>query len=90
MGKQVDDTGGTQLQRPAHTLPYSHVAEELGADRKQGLSDADAQKRVEQYGRNELEGGGGVQPAKILVRQIANAMILVMHTTTPLKLSCLS
>ncbi|KAI4089246.1 MAG: hypothetical protein L6R37_008077 [Teloschistes peruensis] len=78
MGKQVDDTGGTQLQRPAHTLPYSHVAEELGADRKQGLSDADAQKRVEQYGRNELEGGGGVQPAKILVRQIANAMILVL------------
>lgn len=83
VGKQVDDSGGTQLQRPAHTLSYSQVAEELGANRKQGLSDADAKKKVEKHGRNELEGGGGVQPAKILVRQVANAMILVMHTTTP-------
>ncbi|KAL9600005.1 MAG: hypothetical protein Q9219_003474 [cf. Caloplaca sp. 3 TL-2023] len=71
-------SGGIQLQRPAHTLPYDQVADELGADRKQGLNDVEAKKRIDQYGRNDLQGGGGVQPAKILVRQIANAMILVL------------
>lgn len=79
----VSGQGNTRLSQPAHALSFAHVLDEIGANRTQGLTDAEAKKRVEEHGRNELESGGGVQPVKILIRQIANAMILVMLTTSP-------
>ncbi|KAL8736379.1 MAG: hypothetical protein Q9181_002431 [Wetmoreana brouardii] len=70
--------GNAHLTRPAHALPYAQVADEIGANHAQGLNDAEAKKRIELHGRNELLGGGGVQPTKILIRQVANAMTLVL------------
>ncbi|KAL8706187.1 MAG: hypothetical protein Q9201_000765 [Fulgogasparrea decipioides] len=52
--------GNADLTRPAHALPYAQVADEIGANRSQGLTDAEAKKRIELYGRNELQAGGGV------------------------------
>lgn len=65
------------MSKPAHALDRDTVRNELNADAKQGLSAGDAQSRLQEYGRNELEDGPGVQPFKILLRQIANAMMLV-------------
>lgn len=65
------------MSKPAHALDRDSVRNELNADAKQGLAASEAQSRLQEYGRNELEGGPGVQPFKILLRQVANAMMLV-------------
>jgi P-type Na+/K+ transporter len=65
------------LSSPPHALSYEAVSDEIGANTENGLSAAEAQSRLEKYGRNELDDGPGVQPVKILIRQVANAMMLV-------------
>lgn len=85
MGKKKEDNNETHvsgqankpISSPAHALSYQAVADELGANTQDGLTDQEAKSRLEEYGRNELDDGPGVQPVKILVRQIANAMMLV-------------
>ncbi|EHY60841.1 P-type ATPase [Exophiala dermatitidis] len=66
------------LSEPAHALEREAVVTQLKADPRQGLSSAEAKSRLEQYGKNELDDGPGVQPFKILLRQVANAMMLVL------------
>ncbi|KAL8810785.1 MAG: hypothetical protein Q9223_002263 [Gallowayella weberi] len=66
------------LSLPPHALPYTTVAEELEANQEDGLTVQHAQARLDEYGRNELDDGPGVQPVKILIRQVANAMMLVL------------
>ena len=61
----------------AHSFSGNDVSRELGADPQDGLTLPEAKSRLEHYGRNELDDGPGVQPFKILVRQVANAMMLV-------------
>ncbi|KAB8072501.1 hypothetical protein BDV29DRAFT_177305 [Aspergillus leporis] len=66
------------LSQPAHTLPYIEVVKELGARVEEGLSNEEASQRLQQYGPNKLDEGEGVSVIKILVRQVANAMMLVL------------
>ena len=66
-----------------HTLTAEQLANEIGADLLDGLHETEAKSRVEKYGPNELDDGPGVNPAKILLRQVANAMTLVKRTTHP-------
>lgn len=66
------------MTKPAHALDRDIVTNELKADVKQGLAGSEAQSRLQEYGKNELDDGPGVQPLKILLRQIANAMMLVL------------
>ncbi len=73
----VSGQANKPLSLPPHALSYTDVATEIGANTQDGLAETDVQARLEQYGRNELDDGPGVQPVKILVRQIANAMMLV-------------
>lgn len=73
-------SGHFQLSKPAHALPYTSVIEEIKADAEDGLTDDEARSRLEQHGRNELGDSDGVQPLKILIGQVANAMTLVYHT----------
>merc|ERR1712093_658685 len=61
-----------------HTLTAEQLANEIGADLLDGLHETEAKSRVEKYGPNELDDGPGVNPAKILLRQVANAMTLVL------------
>lgn len=65
------------ISAPAHTLAFDEVCQQLKSSKMDGLSPEEAKKRLEQYGKNELDNAGGVNPVKILVRQIANAMMLV-------------
>lgn len=66
------------LSQPAHALRWNAVAEELQADVEDGLTSLEAKQRLDEHGRNELGDGGGVNPGKILVRQVANAMTLML------------
>lgn len=73
------------LSRPAHALPIIQVVEELNANPEDGLTESEVRSRLEKYGRNELGDAAGVNPGKILIRQVANAMTLVMLTTPPVR-----
>jgi hypothetical protein len=67
----------------AHALTIDETRDQLETNLEDGLARSQIASRAEKWGRNELDDGPGVQPVKILVHQIANAMILVMRSTTP-------
>lgn len=73
----MSEQSNRPLSKPAHALERELIVEELGGNAADGLSRAEAQSRLSDYGRNELDDGPGVQPFKILLRQVANAMMLV-------------
>jgi Na+-exporting ATPase len=76
--QRVSGQSNKPLSRPPHALPYTTVIEEIKANPLDGLSAAEARLRLEEHGPNELGDQGGVSIAKILIRQVANAMILVL------------
>lgn len=80
----VSGQANKPLSRPAHTLPYSTLVTEIKANADDGLTTSEAKSRLDEYGRNEFGDSAGVQPGKILLRQVANAMTLVMLTTFPI------
>ncbi|KZV90278.1 potassium/sodium eff, partial [Exidia glandulosa HHB12029] len=63
---------------PPHVRPADDVVRELESDVHQGLSFAKANELLTRYGRNELEGGGGVPVWKVFLKQVANAMTIVL------------
>lgn len=65
------------LSAPAHALSFQQVIEETKCNPDDGLSTSEAKSRLERLGSNDLGDDGGVQPAKILLRQVANSMTLV-------------
>lgn len=73
------------MSRPAHALTTGQIIQELGADALNGLSASDAEKRLQEYGMNELGESEGVSTWKIVVAQISNAMTLVSATIYILK-----
>ncbi|KFX91316.1 hypothetical protein O988_07804 [Pseudogymnoascus sp. VKM F-3808] len=62
----------------AHALTIDETRDQLETNLEDGLARSQIASRAEKWGRNELDDGPGVQPVKILVHQIANAMILVL------------
>jgi Na+-exporting ATPase len=75
---RISGQANKPLSRPPHALSYTTVIQEINANPEDGLSAAEARLRLEEYGPNELGDQGGVSVVKILVRQVANAMILVL------------
>jgi len=73
----VHQGSGAQLRTPAHLLSAAEVVRGLNVDPDNGLSEEEARARVQIAGPNELAGGGGVSPLRILAGQIFNAMVLV-------------
>ncbi|KAJ5161025.1 ATPase P-type K/Mg/Cd/Cu/Zn/Na/Ca/Na/H-transporter [Penicillium capsulatum] len=71
-------SGGSPLSQPAHSLTYEAVIKELDTRLDEGLTSDEASRRLQQYGPNKLDEGEGVSVVKILVRQVANAMMLVL------------
>lgn len=73
----VSGQSNTPMTAPAHALTFDQVAEQLQAHTVDGLTTAEAKKRLDDHGRNEFGEQQGVQPLKILIGQIANALTLV-------------
>ena len=78
MDNHVSGQSNKPMSKPAHALDCDTLVRELGADAQTGFSKSQASQRLNEFGRNELEDGPGVQPIKILIRQVANAMMLVL------------
>ncbi|KAG4410990.1 hypothetical protein IFR04_015875 [Cadophora malorum] len=74
----VSGQSNKPMSLPAHSLTGEALVEELKVDTENGLTSAEAKTRLDEYGLNKLDEGPGVQPVKILIRQIANAMILIL------------
>lgn len=72
-----DTTSHPYLSSPPHNLTFEDVINELGTNSDDGLTTENVKQRLEKYGQNMLEGGESVSFAKIIIRQIANAMMLV-------------
>jgi Na+-exporting ATPase len=68
------------LSKPAHALTHEELVEELDANTTDGLTTEEAKRRLEEYGPNMFQDARGVKPWEILVRQVANAMMLVSDT----------
>jgi magnesium-transporting ATPase (P-type) len=79
----VSGQSNIPLSLPAHALSIEAVTSELSANLEDGLILQESHHRLSRHGPNELADGPGVQPLKILIRQIANAMILVKRTILP-------
>ena len=74
----VSGQSNKPLSKPAHALKYNDVISEMKTNPEDGLTSAEAKERLGEYGNNQIGDQGGVNVGKILVRQIANAMILVL------------
>lgn len=74
------DTGPPpySLAAPAHTVPFEDILLNLNVDQESGLSSDEANTRKNTHGPNQLDEGPGVQPWRILVHQVANALTLVL------------
>lgn len=78
----VSGQSNTPMSAPAHALSSQEVVKELHADTATGLSAQEAASRLATAGHNELDKKKGVQPIKIFVEQIFNAMTLVTMNST--------
>ncbi|KID61804.1 ATPase, P-type, potassium/sodium efflux, fungal, partial [Metarhizium brunneum ARSEF 3297] len=76
--KHVSGQSNRPMSAPAHALEIEQIVKELKADVEVGLSDEEAQARLEEHGRNEFGVEKGVQPVRIFIGQIANALTLVL------------
>jgi Na+-exporting ATPase len=74
----VSGQSNQPLSLPPHSLNLEQTVSELKTDTWNGLDDAEAKRRLDDYGPNELGEMEGVSPIKILIAQVANAMTLVL------------
>jgi potassium/sodium efflux P-type ATPase len=78
LDNHVSGQSNKPLSHPAHSLRWLEVAAELQTDTDDGLTHEEAKQRLDEHGENVLGDTGGVNPGKILLRQVANAMTLVL------------
>uniref|UniRef100_A0A0W0G514 P-type Na(+) transporter n=1 Tax=Moniliophthora roreri TaxID=221103 RepID=A0A0W0G514_MONRR len=66
------------LPESTHAINGLEVVRHLNSHSTNGLSEAEATERLTEHGENILDGGGGASPFKVLFRQVANALTLVL------------
>ncbi|KAH6618483.1 sodium P-type ATPase-like protein [Boeremia exigua] len=74
----VSGQSNVPLSLPPHSLTLAQVVDELSTDTWSGLDDAEAKRRLEKYGANELGESAAASPVQILIAQVANAMTMVL------------
>ncbi|MGM0492012.1 MAG: cation-transporting P-type ATPase, partial [Armatimonadota bacterium] len=75
------DQTSTEIQTDRedwYALSTSQVAAELDTNPESGISPEEAERRLEEYGPNELEKRGGPGPLKIFLRQFADILVIVL------------
>jgi P-type Ca2+ transporter type 2C len=61
-----------------HTLPQDEVAARLDTSLDSGLSEAEARRRLDRYGPNELETVRAAPPWKLFLEQFKSVLILIL------------
>ncbi|KAJ1856202.1 hypothetical protein GGH12_002681 [Coemansia sp. RSA 1822] len=64
--------------RPYHCMDIERIQSELDVNVSTGLAPSDAEQRLTVHGPNEMRGGGRPSAFKILIRQLANLMTLIL------------
>ncbi|BGP42642.1 P-type ATPase [Rhodotorula kratochvilovae] len=72
------ESGATATETFWFLLKSKEVETRLETSLDDGLTKSEAEARLKRNGPNELQGGGGVSPWKILAGQVCNAMVLVL------------
>lgn len=67
---------------PYHTMDLNTVARLLKTDLENGVSHDQVEKRRAECGFNELQGGGGVNPVKLFLKQFLNLMVMILLIAT--------
>jgi hypothetical protein len=75
MGQQIKEEQNYAKQ--PFLLPVQDIVQYLQTDVEFGLSSAQVKQYQDKYGANKLDGDGGIPWYALLMKQIANAMILV-------------
>lgn len=75
------------MSRVWHHQTAGQTLRELGSDRVRGLSSREAEERLKQYGRNELEKAGRKSLAARFFQQMQDPMILVLLAAAALSLA---
>ena len=75
MGKSVREE--QNYSRQPFLLPINDIVNHLQTNIDSGLSSAQVKQYQDRYGANKLDGDGGIPWYALLMKQIANAMILV-------------
>ncbi|KAF9981459.1 hypothetical protein BGZ65_003924, partial [Modicella reniformis] len=75
MGKKIIDI---EPEVPFHTFTVTQTETHLNANIIEGLTSEEAVSRLKLHGTNELKGSGGVEWYKILWRQIANPLVILL------------
>ncbi|MGV9205520.1 MAG: cation-translocating P-type ATPase [Promethearchaeia archaeon] len=63
--------------KEAHSKLIKELYQELNTDAK-GLSSSEAEKRLEKYGKNELETGEKIKPYRIFLNQFKDLLVLIL------------
>lgn len=61
-----------------YALDIEHVTSQLHTDLQAGLTEAEAQHRLQQYGPNEFQASARISPWVILLEQCKNILILIL------------
>ena len=72
-----------EILLPWHTLSIEDACSRLTAD-SQGLSGAEAARRLSEYGPNELQAAHAISPWELLFAQFKNVLILILLVATVL------
>ncbi|KAI1360501.1 hypothetical protein F5Y08DRAFT_47037 [Xylaria arbuscula] len=67
-----------EYEKHPFLLPAEDVARQLGSDLDKGLSSSQVAQLQQKYPPNELDVGGAIPWYKIFIKQLLNAMILVL------------
>ncbi|KAF9356183.1 Na+ ATPase [Mortierella sp. AD094] len=81
MGK---NTVELEPETPFHTFTVEETAKHYNTSILEGLTATEAANRLKLYGPNELHGNGGVKWYKVLWRQVANALVVILLIATAL------
>lgn len=65
-------------QQSWHTVTTAGLAQTLRVNPDTGLDETEAAVRRQQYGPNELQERGGVSPARLLLAQFSNTMVMIL------------
>ncbi|KAG7088990.1 hypothetical protein E1B28_012936 [Marasmius oreades] len=68
----------TTLSERAYVLESKQVIQKLQTNVEDGISEEDAEKRLQDYGENLLTNESSVSALSVLIRQMANALTLVL------------
>jgi Ca2+-transporting ATPase len=69
-----------------HDVPLESVLEAFSTD-ESGLSEAEAERRLEEYGPNEIREGESVSPVELFVEQFQDALIYLLIVAAGLSLA---